>query len=120
MSSYSLARIARWGRRGLLWPSALEVAPRDTDEASIVGICRQTVGVGLQLVEQLAERWIRELLMRQPAQRRALSGACCCPARGHVGRLVPAQHGTGRTKIADLAQPVLEVLEHRLRRTNYA
>ena len=83
----------------------LEVAARDADETGVVGIGRQAVGVGLQRVEQLAERRIGELLMRQPAQRGALPGACRRPARRHVGRLIPAQHRARGAEIADLAQP---------------
>ena len=94
----------------------LEVAARDADEAGVVAVWRQAVGVGLQRVEQLAERRIGELLMCQPAQHGALPGARRCPARRHVGRLVPAQHGARRGEIADLAQPAPELFELGLRR----
>ena len=54
--------------------------------------------------------------MRQPAEQRALPGARRRPARRHVGRLVPAEHGARRAEIADLAQPVLELCELGFRR----
>ena len=89
----------------------LEVAARDADETGIVAVLRQAIGVGLQLVEQPAECRIGEPLVRQPAQEGALPGARHRPTRRHVGGLVPAQHGTRRAEVADLAQTRLEVFE---------
>jgi hypothetical protein len=60
----------------------LEVAARDADESGIMAVVRQAIGVGLQFVEQLAERRIGEPLVRQPAQEGALPCARHRPTRG--------------------------------------
>ena len=70
----------------------VEVAPHDAHQARIVAVVGQALGIGRQIVEQLAERRIGEPLVRQPAQGRALPGPRGRSALGHVGGLVPAEH----------------------------
>ena len=60
----------------------VEVAARDADQAGVVGVGGQALGMGLQVVEQLAERRVGELLVRQPAQRRALPARAAAPPGG--------------------------------------
>jgi hypothetical protein len=52
----------------------VEVATHDTDETRIVAVVGQALGMRCKVVEQLAESWVGEFLVRQPAQGRALPG----------------------------------------------
>ena len=59
-------------------------------------------------------RGVGELLVRQPAERGALAGPRGGTALGHVGRLVPAQHGAGGAEIGNLEQAALQLRQPRL------
>ncbi len=83
----------------------LVVAAHDADEAGIVGARRAGSPHRRQPIEQPAERRIGELLVREPAERRALAGTRGGPALGHVGRLIPAEHGAGIAEVGNLEQP---------------
>ncbi len=60
----------------------VEVAAHDADEAGIIGVVGQALGKGEEVIEQPAERRVDELLVREPAQSRALSGPRLCAAAG--------------------------------------
>src|SRR5262245_49458729 len=62
-------------------------------------------------IDQPAEFWICLALMRKPAEQGALAAARGGAAVRHVGGLVPIEHRAGRTEIADLEQPLLELGE---------
>ena len=92
------------------------IAPHDADEAGVVRSVGQGRLVGLELIEQLAERGVGELLVRQPRERGALPGPRGGTALGHVGCLVPAEHGAGRAEIGNLEQAALQLRQPRLGR----
>ncbi len=89
----------------------LEVAPGNADQARIVGIVGQTVGMRSQPVDEPAQRRVDGPLVTEAAQHGALATAGIGPAIGHVGLLIPAEHIAGRTEVADLAQALLELGE---------
>ena len=96
-------------RRNLDRP--LEVAPHDADQARLVRVRRQGLGVGLQIVDQPAEHGIDEPLMREPAQHRRLAAARRRTTGRHVRSLVPGQHRARSIEIVNLQEPALELRE---------
>src|SRR2546421_741606 len=83
----------------------------DADQRGIVGIGWQALGIWRKRVDQLAECGIDRLLVRHPAQRRALTSARGGAALRHVGRLVPAQHRADRAEVTDFQEAALEFFE---------
>ncbi len=89
----------------------LEVAPYDADQAGVVVVRRQALGIGFEIIDQPAERRIDEPFMRQPAKRRGLTAARGSATGGHVSGLVPRQHRAGGIEIVNLQQQALELRE---------
>ena len=96
----------------------LEVAPYDADQAGVVVVRRQALGIGFEIIDQPAERRIDEPFMRQPAERRGLTAARGSATGGHVSGLVPRQHRAGGIEIVDLQQQALELRELRFGRSS--
>ena len=91
-------RAERVGARDMIgrhFDRLLEVASGNADQARVVGVVRQAVGIGRKLVEQSAQRRVDRFFMRQPAQGRTLATPRRSPACRHVGRLVPVEQGAG-------------------------
>jgi len=72
--------------------------------------------MGLKLVQQLAQRRINRFFMDQFAKSCVLACARACAVFRHIGGLIPTEHGTRRTKIANLKEAALEFRELSLNR----
>ena len=86
-------------------------AARGAHQRGLVGVVREAGGLGPELVEQPADRGVGESLVRDPAQHGELPPARRGAAGGHVGRLIPAQHGRGHVEVVNLHQSALEFCE---------
>ena len=73
-----LDHLAQEGRRHL--QAALVVAAGDAHQGCVGVLEGQALGVGLQLVEQMADARVGGLLLRQACQQRRLAGAGGCAA----------------------------------------
>ena len=87
----------------------LVFAARDADEAGVVGVVGQGVGVGLQGIEQAAHLRIHKLLAPEGRQKRQLPPARGGASGGHVGHLVPTEERCRGVEVVDLHQPAAEL-----------
>ena len=91
--------------RGRQLGRPLVFAAGDANEAGFVVVVGQRFLVGLQVLQQLAQRGRGELFLSQPAERGQLLAARLSPARRHVGRLVPVQQRRSPMQVVHLLQP---------------
>ncbi len=84
--------------------AALEAAAGHPDQGRVVAVEGQALLVGRERLEQLAEALVGGLLVAEAAQGGGLAAAGGGPAGGHIGVLVPGQHGGRRAQVVDLDQ----------------
>jgi hypothetical protein len=113
-----LSGLTRPGGRKLGGHAAclLPVAPRDADEAGVIGV---VVELGLErreLVEQAPDLVGDEALVCEARERRAGLGPCGRALRGHHRPLVPAEHAERAFEVVDLGEVLLQLCECRVHR----
>ena len=88
-----------------------EVAPRHADQARVVRISGEGVGMGLERVEQLTEVRVDRLFVYELADSGALAGPRNSPVFRHVGGVIPAKQRTRGPEVVHLEQAALELRE---------
>ena len=108
-----LAALARPGGRELGGhaPRLLPVAPRDADQARVVGVVAELLLERRHLVEQAPDLVRDEALVHEPGERRRGLRPGGSALRRHHRPLVPAEHAERPLEIVDLGQPLLQVRE---------
>ncbi len=86
----------------------LPVAPRDADEAGVVGVVLEGLLERPETFEQVADLGVREPLVRDPAEGRHRLGASRMPAGRHRHLLIPCQHADRTGEIRDLGEALPE------------
>ncbi len=89
-------------------PLLLPVAPRDADEARVVGVVVERLLERAQPVEQASDLVVREALVDDAAERRERLRPGGVPADGHRHLLIPREHHPRARKIRDLGEALPE------------
>jgi len=87
----------------------LPVAPRDADQARVVGVVRQRLRQGAEPVEQAADLGVGEPVGDNAAEGRERLGARLGAEWRHGDPLLPAEHAGGAAQVRDLGQPLTEM-----------
>jgi hypothetical protein len=82
----------------------LVVAPRDPDEARVVGICAFVLQSRFQPVEKPADLWVGDAVVGESVECRQVSTSSRGAAGRHVGGLIPSENRGGRLEIAVLRE----------------
>ena len=89
----------------------LVLAAREAHERGLVRVVWQRLRPRFEAVEQAADLGVGQSLVADAGQQRELATTGLGAASGHVGGLVPAEHGGGHGHVEDVHQPRLELLE---------
>ena len=90
---------------------ALVVAVGDANQRGVGMLGRQAVRIRLQVVEQRTHGGVGEGRMGQPFERGDVPSTGNSAFRGHVGGLVPMEHGGRRAQVANFAQPAPQLVK---------
>ncbi len=78
-------------KRGGHVDGALILDPRHPNQPRVIRVLGEALLVRPEVVQEPADRWIGEHLMRQPSHRGQLPRPGRGAAGGHIGRLIPAK-----------------------------